>query len=84
MLVQQIDIYQDFAEFIASLSPEKLLAYYAPPKMQKRVDRLVALKKEGKITDAENQELEKYFVFEHIVRLAKTRALKIMATKKNE
>jgi len=84
MLAQQIDIYQDFAEFMASLSPEKLLAYYAPTKMQRRVEFLVDRKKDGKITEEETRELEKYFMFEHIVRLAKTRALKLLADKKSE
>ncbi|MCB0519494.1 MAG: hypothetical protein H6577_18605 [Lewinellaceae bacterium] len=81
MLAQQYDIYQDFADFIANLSPEKLLSYHAPTMMQRRVEQLVHLKKEGKITVAEDQELEKYFMFEHIVRLAKARALKLLADK---
>lgn len=81
MVAQQIDIYQDFADFIASLSPEKLLNYYAPPKMQNRVEILIERKKEGKITEDESLELEKYFMFEHIVRLAKARALKLLTKK---
>lgn len=81
MVAQQADIYQDFADFIAGLSPEKLLDYYAPPKMQKRVELLIERKKEGKITAAETEEMERYFTLEHIVRLAKARALKIMKDK---
>lgn len=84
MVAPSYDIYQDFAEFIAGLSPEKLLTYYAPPKMQKRVEYLVALKKEGNIKPEENEELEKYFMFEHIVRLAKARALKLVANKEKQ
>jgi len=76
MLAEELNIYEDFAEFIAGLSPEKIVAYQAPPKMQKRVDYLVGQKKSGAITAAEADELEKYFLFEHIVRLAKARALK--------
>ena len=75
MVAEQINIYEDFTTFIAALSPEKILAYYAPAKVQQRVDYLVAQKKEGQITMAEAQELEKYFLFEHIVRLSKARAL---------
>lgn len=82
MVVPKYDIFQDFADFIADLSPEKLLAYYAPAKMQKRVDYLVSLKKDGSITEEQIKELEKYFMFEHIVRLAKVRAFKIMKNKK--
>ncbi|HRI58440.1 MAG TPA: hypothetical protein PK228_01920 [Saprospiraceae bacterium] len=79
MVAAQLNIYDDFAEFIAGLSPEKILAYHAPDKIQKRVEYLVERKKLGEITPAEVQELEKYFLFEHIVRLAKARALKLLA-----
>lgn len=40
---------------------------------------LVVQKKEGQITLAEAQELEKHFLFEHIMRLAKVRALQLLA-----
>lgn len=79
MVAAPFNIYDDFAEFIAGLSPEKILAYHAPEKVQTRVDFLVARKKTGEITTTESEELEKYFLFEHIVRLAKARALKIIA-----
>lgn len=49
--------------------------------MQKRVELLIERKKEGKITAAEVEEMERYFTLEHIVRLAKARALKIMKDK---
>ncbi len=84
MVAIQNDIYADFADFIAGLSPEKLLTYYAPAKMQRRVETLVERKKQGTITEAEGLELEKYFLFEHIVRLAKAKALKMVSNKKTE
>lgn len=76
MIAEELNIYEDFAEFIAGLSPEKILSYQAPSKIQKRVDYLVEQKKAGEITDAESTELDKLFMVEHIVRLAKARALK--------
>lgn len=79
MVAEQLNIYDDFAEFIAGLSPDKILAYHAPDRIQKRVEYLVSRKKEGVIAPSELQELEKYFMFEHIVRLAKARALKLLA-----
>lgn len=79
MIAEQLNIYDDFAEFIAGLSPEKILSYHAPDRIQKRVEYLVNRKKDGVINPAESQELEKYFMFEHIVRLAKARALKLLA-----
>ena len=79
MVAEQLSLYDDFATFIAGLSPEKMLAYYAPEKVQQRVDYLVTQKKEDRITTEEAQELEKYFLFEHIIRLAKARALQLLA-----
>ncbi len=79
MIAEQFSIYDDFAEFIAGLSPEKVLAYQAPGKIQKKVAYLVTRKKDGSITATESHELEQYFLFEHIVRLAKARALKMIA-----
>ncbi|MBK8562249.1 MAG: hypothetical protein IPN76_02635 [Saprospiraceae bacterium] len=79
MVAQQADIYQDFADFIAGLSPEKLLSYYAPTKMQQRVELLIERKKDGLITKAESEEMERYFTLEHIVRLAKIRAVKLVS-----
>lgn len=46
--------------------------------MQQRVELLIERKKEGKITAAEAEEMERYFTLKHIVRLAKARALKIV------
>jgi len=79
MVAEQLNIYDDFAEFIAGLSPEKILSYHAPDRIQRRVEYLVGRKKEDVITPDEALELEKYFMFEHIVRLSKARALKHLA-----
>jgi len=78
MLTQPATLYDDFAEFIAGLSPDKGLAYYAPERVQQRVEYLVERKKTGILSPDESGELEKYFLFEHIVRLAKARALKLL------
>jgi len=78
MVTQPATLYDDFADFIAGLSPDKVLAYYAPERVQQRVEYLVDQKKTGRISPAELSELEKYFLFEHIVRLAKARALKLL------
>jgi len=79
MVAKQLNIYEDLANFIASLSPENILAYHPTDKIQRQVEYLVIRKKEGEISPAESQELEMYFLFEHIIRLAKARALRIIA-----
>lgn len=69
-----LSIFDTLAEFIAGTNPERVLAFFAPPEIQKRTDELVFKKKEGALTPEEEQELERIFIFEHIVRLAKIRA----------
>lgn len=58
---------------------ERVLAFFAPPEIQKRTDQLVFKKKESTLTPEEERELESIFIFEHIVRLAKIRAYSHLA-----
>ena len=45
MVAKQLNIYKDFANFIASLSPEKILACHTTDKIQRQVEYLVTRKK---------------------------------------
>jgi hypothetical protein len=66
--------YDGLAEFMADLDPVKVLAFHAPTKIQERVDDLLEKKQEKGLSISEQEELDHYFVLEHIVRLAKSRA----------
>lgn len=68
------NIYDSLADFMASLDPEKVLTFHAPDHIQKRVNVLLDKKKGKGLSAEEADELEHYFILEHIVRLAKTRA----------
>jgi len=74
MVATHLNVFDTLADFIAAMDPERVLAFFAPPALQKRADELVFRKKEGTLSPAEETELENIFIFEHIVRLAKIRA----------
>ncbi len=67
--------YDELAFFLASLSPRRVLAYKASPQAQARVNTLLEKNKISGLTTDENTELERYMTVEHIVRLAKAKAL---------
>ena len=73
-MIAEMSVYENLAEFMASMDPAKVLAFHAPASMQQRVDALLEKKQEQGLTEKEAEELEHYFIVEHIVRLAKTRA----------
>jgi hypothetical protein len=67
------NIYDSLADFIATMDAEKVLAFHAPAKLQERVELLIQKKQEEELSSREKEELEHYFILEHIVRLAKSR-----------
>ncbi|MBL7790927.1 MAG: DUF896 domain-containing protein [Saprospiraceae bacterium] len=70
MVVEYNSVYDELAQFLASLSPRKVLAYKASPKSQMRVNELLEKNKTTGLTEEEEKEMERYMTVEHIVRLA--------------
>jgi hypothetical protein len=68
------NIYDSLADFIASMEPEKVLAFHAPDSLQERVEYLLEKKQNPGLDSHEQEELDHFFILEHIVRLAKSRA----------
>ena len=63
-------------EFLATLpSPEETLALRPSAKLQARVTELLEKNRAGGLTPAEREEIQHYEYAEHLVRLAKGRAL---------
>ncbi|MCU0570055.1 MAG: hypothetical protein MUF49_26205 [Oculatellaceae cyanobacterium Prado106] len=56
-------------------APEEILAIRPSLEFQARVSELLAQSKAGTLTAKGEAELERYLTLEHLVRLAKTRAL---------
>ncbi len=67
------NIYDSLADLIASMDAEKVLTFHAPDSLQQRVEFLLEKKQEAQLSAREKEELEHYFILEHIVRLAKSR-----------
>lgn len=74
MVLSEINIFDELAALLASMDPEKVLAFYASPQAQNRMEELQWKNKESALSEAEKTEMERYLVVEHIVRLAKIRA----------
>lgn len=68
-------VYDELAQFLASLSPRRVLAYKSSSKAQERINLLLLKNKEVGLNVEENVEMERYMSVEHIVRLAKAKAL---------
>ena len=66
--------YDSLADFMVTLDPVKVLDFHAPANIQERVEDLLEKKQEMGLSLTEQEELDHYFILEHIVRLAKSRA----------
>ena len=67
-------IYDQLAEIIASLEPEKLMRLKASTNVQMRFDQLATKHRDGVLTRQEKDELDHFIVMERLFRLAKIRA----------
>lgn len=67
---------------VSQPSPEQVLALQASPQFQMRVSALLDRGKHNAMTSQEEAELERYLVIEHLVRLAKAHAYKVLAAQK--
>ena len=69
-------ILEELAELLAKMDPEKVLSFRTSEKAQERLETLLWKNKETDgLDEAEKAELEQFMLVEHIVSLAKTRAL---------
>jgi hypothetical protein len=73
-MVAYQNVYDSLVDFIAGMDAEKVLAFHAPKDLQSRIEMLLEKKQDASLTLNEKEELDHYFILEHIVRLAKSRA----------
>ena len=67
-------VYDQIAELIATLPPEKVLALSPPREVVNRFEVLVEKSKNNQLDSAEKDELDHFVVLERLIRLAKIRA----------
>ena len=77
-MVANISIYDELSGFIASMNPEKVIAFKPSKANQDRLDALLDKQKETKLSVEEKAELEHYLIINRIVGLAKARAIKML------
>ncbi len=70
--------YEEVADFIAELDPQKLLTLKPSATVQERVEALLFKKRESALTDEEQYELDRYLALEHLISLAKIHARKLL------
>lgn len=77
-------VFDELADLLASMDPDKVLAFRTSEKAQLRLDELLEKNKnpEG-LSESEQSEMDQFMLLEHIVSLAKARALKKLAQKQN-
>ena len=71
--------YDEVIEFIASRNPQEVIAFKPSKRAKDRVWSLIETQKEERLSPEEEAELEDYLELEHIMRLAKARARKLLA-----
>jgi len=67
-------VYDQIAELIAHLEPQKILALKASKEVQQRFDFLMEKSREADIDRQEKDELDHFIVLERLFRLAKIKA----------
>ena len=72
-------VYDEEADFMASMNPEKVIAFKPSSKNQDRLDFLLDKQKETALSADEKSEIEHYLIINRIVGLAKARALNLLA-----
>ncbi|MCY7351821.1 MAG: hypothetical protein LH606_14345 [Cytophagaceae bacterium] len=68
------EAFGDVASLIAQMAPDKIVTLKASQQMSEEVERLVTLKKEGRITLEQTAELERFLALDLFISLAKARA----------
>jgi hypothetical protein len=81
-MVATLSAYDSLADFMASLDPVKVVAFHAPEKIQLRVEFLLNKQQNVVLNSEERKELDHYLILEHIVRLAKSKAMLQLKEKK--
>jgi hypothetical protein len=66
--------YEEVADFIAALDPNKLLELKPSKAVQSRVNELINEKSNNGLSSENQYELDRYLALEHLISLAKIRA----------
>jgi hypothetical protein len=71
-------VYDEVANFMATMNPEKVIAFKPSEANQNRFDVLLDKQKQNKLTTEEKSEIEHYLMLNRIIGLAKAQALNLV------
>lgn len=77
--MQPNKVYDEVIEFIASSSPQNVIAFRPSEESKTRVADLIFREKTDGLSADEKSELDHYLQIEHLMRLAKARAHQYLA-----
>jgi hypothetical protein len=67
------------ASFMADVMPQQILSFKFSNDLQRRIQLLTDMKKNGTITNQEAEELDKYLNYDLLIGLAKARAYQLIS-----
>jgi hypothetical protein len=67
------------ASFMADVMPQQILSFKFSKDLQRRIQLLTDMKKNGTITNSEAEELDKYLNYDLLIGLAKARAYQLVS-----
>jgi hypothetical protein len=67
------------ASFMADVMPQQILSFKFSNDLQRRIQLLTDMKKNGTITNQEAEELDKYLNYDLLIGLAKARAYQLVS-----
>lgn len=77
-------VYDDVAEFIASMNPAKTLELKASKEAQERLQNLIEQEKESGLNAEEKDELDHYLILERLIRLSKAHARQRLVSQQHQ
>ncbi len=72
--------FEEITDLLVSVSPDKVVDYRASEKLQSRYDELAAKGKAGLLSVPEQEELDSILLINHILYLAKIKAMRLAAS----
>ncbi|MEM6319470.1 MAG: hypothetical protein AAF960_17495 [Bacteroidota bacterium] len=74
-----LKVHEEFVDFLAGYEPNRIINFHPSSETQERAEALLLKKQNQTLTKEEKYELDYYLMLEHIIRLAKAKALKRLA-----
>jgi hypothetical protein len=79
MKMNIVEAFGEVAELLAQMAPAKIIKLKASSKMSEEVERLVLLKKAGRIDHEQRAGLERYLGLDLFISLTKARARALLS-----